>query len=126
MCTLHFPDILAQRRKARKAKASLCDTNYGVSKLASIIQTILVVSAVAFFVWLLMGNSPSTSNSNLKDGELLDPNDTRQLAMLVGMAGGDITDVAVARFAIQRFQEQHGRAPNTQDTATIIGIMRSL
>jgi hypothetical protein len=94
--------------------------------LTSIIQTILAISVVAFFIWLLMGNTSSTGNSTQKDGELIDPNDARQLATLIGMTGGDITDVAVALFAVQRFQEQYGRAPNTRDIATIIGIMRTL
>ena len=94
--------------------------------MISIIQTIVAISAVGFFIWLLMGNTSSTSNSTQRDNELIDPNDARQLATLIGMTGGDITDVAVARFAIQRFHEQHGRAPNTRDIGAIIGIMRTL
>ena len=100
--------------------------DFGVIDLTSIIQAIFAICAVAFFIWLLMGNNSSTGNSTRKDSELIDPNDTRQLATLIGMTGGDVTDVAVARFAIQRFQEQHGRAPNTRDIAAIIGIMRAL
>ena len=92
----------------------------------SLIQLIVVVGAIVLFLWLLMGNSQSTGTSTTTGEELIDPDDTRQLATLVGMTGGDITDVAVARFAIQRFQEHNGRAPNTRDIATLLGIMRSL
>jgi hypothetical protein len=99
--------------------------HFGGVDMTSIIQAIVAVAAVAFFVWLLVYNTSSTGNSAQKDSELIDPNDASQLATLIGMTGGDITDVAVARFAIQRFQEQHRRAPNTRDIGTIIGIMRS-
>ena len=92
----------------------------------SLIQLIVVVGAIVLFLWLLMGNSQSTGTSTTTGEELIDPDDTRQLATLVGMTGGDITDVAVARFAIQRFQEHNGRAPNKRDIATLLGIMRSL
>jgi hypothetical protein len=94
--------------------------------VSSLIQLIIVAGAIVFFLWLLMGNSQSTGASTATGDELIDPNDTRQLATLVGMTGGDITDVAVARFAIQRFQEQNGRAPSTRDIATLLGIMHSL
>jgi hypothetical protein len=94
--------------------------------MSSIIQLIVAVGAVAVFLWLLMGNTPSTKNTIQNSNELINPNDSRQLATLIGLAGGDISDAAVARFAIQRFQEQYGRAANTRDIGTIIGIMRSL
>ncbi len=92
----------------------------------TLIQLIVVTGAIVLFLWLLMGNSQSPGTSTPNGDELIDPNDTRQLATLIGMTGGDITDVAVARFAIQRFQEQNGRLPNTRDIATLVGIMRSL
>lgn len=87
---------------------------------------IVAAGILVFFVWLLVGNSQSTQSPLPTGDDLIDPNDTRQLATLIGMAGGDIADVAVARFAIERFQEQNGRAPTTRDIGTLIGIMRSL
>lgn len=94
--------------------------------MTSVIPLIVAVGAIVLFVWMLMSSSQSTGTSTSTGVELIDPNDTRQLATLIGMAGGDITDVAVARFAIQRFQEQNGRPPNTRDMGTLLGIMRSL
>lgn len=90
------------------------------------LQLIIAIGVIVLFVWLLMGTQSSASNSTQQESELIDPNDTRQLATLIGMTGGDIKDAAVARFAIQRFQQQYGRAPNTRDIGTVIGIMRSL
>lgn len=90
------------------------------------IQLIAAIVAFFIFIWLMSGNSNSSPSSTTNGDELIDPNDTRQLATLIGMTGGDITDVAVARYAIQRFQEQHGRAPSTRDIGMLIGIMKSM
>lgn len=92
----------------------------------SLLQIVGVVTVLAFFFWLLMGGSRSTGKASMAGDELIDPDDSRQLATLVGMTGGDITDVAVVRFAIQRFQEQYGRRPSTRDIAILVGIMRTL
>lgn len=90
------------------------------------IPLIVAICGFLIFIWLMSGNSNSSTSSTANGDELIDPNDTRQLATLIGMTGGDITDVAVARYAIQRFKEQHGRSPSTRDIGMLIGIMKSM
>ena len=85
----------------------------------------LVGLALVVLAWLIRGDGASDPASTAAGGELIDANDARQVAMLVGMTGGEITDVAVARFAIQRFQEQHGRQATTRDVATLVSLMRT-
>lgn len=94
--------------------------------MPSLLELIIAVSVVAILFWLMLGNPKSGSLSNSDGNELLDANDTRQLATLMGLAGGDIADAALAKFAIQRFQEQYGRAPNTRDIATVVAMIRSM
>ncbi len=91
-----------------------------------VIQVFMALAVLAFFFWLLMGGtSQSKHQPGAGQDELIDPNDARQLATLIGMAGGDIADVAIARFAIERFQKEHGRAPTTRDIGILIGLMRN-
>lgn len=92
----------------------------------SIYQLLIGLAVLAFFFWLLMGGTSSSSGrASSGEGELIDPNDTRQLATLVGMMGGDVADVAIARLAIERFQKEHGRPPTTRDVGILIGLMRN-
>jgi hypothetical protein len=107
-----FPEVKVTWRQPGDFGRS---SDFGVSDLISIIQTIVAISAVAFFIWLLMGNTSSTSNSTQKDDELINPNDARQLATLIGMTGGDITDVAVPGLPFKDFRNNSG-VPQTRET----------
>lgn len=91
--------------------------------MASIVQLIIGAMVVIAFLWLLAGGRSVTS---MKDGEFIDPNNSQQLGTLIGLAGGDISDAAVARFALQRFQEIHGRRATTRDIGTVVGLMRTM
>lgn len=88
-----------------------------------IIQIVLGVAALAFFVWLCI---PSGSSGVGSGGQLIDPNDSRQIAQLIGMTGGSIPDAAVARYALQRFQETYGRPATTLDVGTLVGMIRTM
>jgi len=86
--------------------------------------TILIgVGAVSALVWLLI---PSSTSDPETGGELIDPSDSRQIGLLIGMTGGDVTDAAVARFALQRFEEIHGRKPTTRDVGMVVGLMKGV
>jgi hypothetical protein len=87
----------------------------------NVFAILIGLTALGFFVWLLM---PSSSSEKPGDGELIDPSDSRQIGMLIGMTGGDINDAAGARFALQRFEEIHGRKATTRDVGIVIGLMR--
>ena len=91
-----------------------------------IIQILFAVGALALFVWMVAGRSASDGGAMASGDQLIDPNDARQLATLVGMAGEDCKDAAVAQFAVRRFREQHGRLPTTREIGTLIGLMRSM
>ena len=93
--------------------------------MAIFIKFFLIAMALVVLAWLIRGDGTADPDSTAIGGELIDANDARQVAMLVGMTGGEITDVAVARFAIQRFQEQHGRQATTRDVATLVSLMRT-
>ena len=85
-----------------------------------IVRILVAVGALAIFAWLLRG-SRSASN----EGAVIDPNDPVQLGTLVGMTGGSIADAAVARYALERFEKEHGRKATVRDMAIVAGMMRS-
>jgi hypothetical protein len=94
-----------------------------------IVGVIVGVVAVAFFVWLVIPEPASPSSrrtTNEAKAELIDPSDSRQIGMLMGMMGGSVSDAAVARFALQRFEEIHGRKATTQDAGIVAGLIRSI
>ena len=87
-----------------------------------IITAILVgVPVLALFVWMLV-----TSKSGGDKEELIDPSDSRQIGLLVGLMGGTIPDAAVVRFALQRFEEIHGRKATTRDAGIVAGLIKTM
>ena len=81
---------------------------------------LLGIAALGIFIWLLI---PSSVSSEPGDGELIDPSDSRQIGLLIGMAGGGIHTAAVARFALERFAQIHGRKATTRDVGIVVGLM---
>ena len=59
------------------------------------------------------------------DDKPIDPADSYQIGLLVGMMGGTVADAAVARSALQRFEQAHGRKATMRDVATVVGMMKS-
>ena len=80
---------------------------------------VIGIAVIGFFVWLFI---PSTQKAG-DNGELIDPSDERQIGMLVGLIGGGIADAAVARFALERFEQIHGRKATTKDVGLVVGLM---
>jgi len=54
---------------------------------------------------------------------LIDPSDSRQIGLLAGLTGGGIADAATLRFALERFEQLHGRKATTRDVGTVAGLM---
>ena len=82
------------------------------------------VGLFVFVIWLFWGGSSSANQkTDAADDQLLDPSDSRQIGLLIGMTGGSIPDAAVARFALERFEQIHGRKATTRDIATVVGLM---
>jgi hypothetical protein len=87
--------------------------------MEQVIPIIISVAAVGFFVWMMLGYRMSGKNVEI------DPSDERQIGTLMGLTGGTIQDAAVARFALRRFEEQHGRKATVRDMGIVAGLMRS-
>ena len=89
--------------------------------------TIVVMAAVfVLFLWLLIPSSADTRHRSQESGDtFIDPDDSYQIGLLVGMTGGSIPDAATMRFALQRFQEIHGRRATTMDIGIVLGLIRS-
>lgn len=89
----------------------------------TISSTLIGAAALAVFIWLLVPSS--SSKPSAADGGLIDPSDSCQIGLLIGLAGGDIADAAVARSALERFEEMHGRKATTRDVGLVVGLMRA-
>ncbi|MBK6942079.1 MAG: hypothetical protein IPH13_18015 [Planctomycetes bacterium] len=88
----------------------------------TIYDILIGAAALAVFIWLLVPSSSSAPSA--AEGELIDPSDSRQIGLLIGLAGGSIADAAVARFALERFEQIHGRKATTRDVGLVVGLMR--
>jgi hypothetical protein len=86
----------------------------------TVFAIVIGIAALGFFVWLFI---PSSSQKHGGDGELIDPSDSRQIGMLIGLMGGGVADAAVARFALERFEQIHGRKATTKDVGIVVGLM---
>lgn len=84
------------------------------------VQIVVAVLAVAAFAWLLIGRGKAAD----QDIEI-DANDPRQIGLLIGMTGGSITDAAVARYALEKFQQDHGRKATVREMGVVAGLMRA-
>ncbi|MBM4074977.1 MAG: hypothetical protein FJ267_04965 [Planctomycetes bacterium] len=92
-----------------------------------ILQILVACGVLVLFVWLMWPSSSSALRPNGTDNNSeLDPNDSRQLGYLIGLTGGDVTDALVARYALERFEEIHGRKATMQDVGFVVGLMKSL
>lgn len=88
------------------------------------IDNILIgAAALAVFIWLLVPSSSSKPSAT--DSEVIDPSDSHQIGLLIGLAGGGIADAAVARFALERFEQMYGRKATTRDVGLVVGLMRA-
>ena len=82
------------------------------------------IAVLAIFVWLMIpapGNKGEGGSSG--DDRVIDPDDSMQIGTLIGMMGGSVEDAAVARYALQRFEEMHGRKATVRDMGIVAGLM---
>jgi hypothetical protein len=94
--------------------------------MQSIFPIILAVVVLGIFLWLLI---PTSSTEKSKDGStdtFIDPDDSYQIGLLVGMTGGSVPDAAVMRFALQRFQAIYGRRAVSTDIGIVLGLISTL
>ena len=84
------------------------------------IGIIVAIAAVAFFVWMLLGKTKGPT-----EDIVIDPDDPRQIGLLIGMRGGNIADAVVVKFALERFEKEHGRKATMRDIGIVAGMMRA-
>jgi hypothetical protein len=90
-----------------------------------IFAIIVGVAALGVFAWLFWpDSSPPDSAADSSVDPIIDPSDSRQIGMLIGMMGGSIADAAVARVALERFEQIHKRKATTRDIGVVVGLMR--
>lgn len=89
--------------------------------IASVVASFIVL---AFFVWMLIPTGKA-SNVDQQGNELIDPTDARQLGTLFSMYGMQTVDVAIAKFAVERFVKMYGRPPPTLDIGILVGLMKN-
>jgi uncharacterized membrane-anchored protein len=80
---------------------------------------VVLILTVAVVIWLII---PS-KNAQPRDSKEVERD--RMIGLLTGMMGGDIRDAAVARYALQRFEEDHGRAATQQDLGVVVSMIQN-
>ena len=73
---------------------------------------------------MVTSQNPSVGRITSQD-DLIDPENSYQIGYLMGLTGGTITDAAVVRYALERFEQTHGYKPTLRDAALIVGMMQS-
>jgi hypothetical protein len=58
-----------------------------------------------------------------KSSDIIDPNNSAQIGMLIGMLGGTITDAAVLKYALERFEQTYGRKATVTDVGILAGMI---
>lgn len=94
--------------------------------MQSIFLIILAVGVLGLFVWLLIPTSSPGRESQGSTDPFIDPDDSYQIGLLVGMTGGSVPDAAVMRFALQRFQERYGRRATSTDIGIVLGLIDTI
>jgi hypothetical protein len=86
---------------------------------------ILGVAVLAFFFWL-MKPSVVPGKTDSSGDPFIDPDDSYQIGLLAGLTDHSIPDAAVMRFALQRFQEVHGRRATSRDIGIVLGMVHTM
>jgi hypothetical protein len=91
-----------------------------------ILGIFLSIGLVAFVIWgLIPSKSSGGKGAPLPslDDQVIDPSDSYQIGLLIGLRGGSIADAAIARYALQRFEEIHGRKATVRDMGIVAGLL---
>jgi hypothetical protein len=85
-------------------------------------KALIGISSVGLFIWIffVQSNKPMTAQ------ESLEAEQAQMIGLITGMLGGSISDAATARYALQRFEEQHKRKATPRDLAIVVSMVHSL
>ena len=91
---------------------------------------IIFAGCIAFIVWLARGSSPTAPAGPLPtptsdEPAFIDSSDPKQIGLLIGLTGGSLKDAVTARFALQRFEQIHGRKATSRDIGLLVGMLNS-
>ena len=89
--------------------------------MGPILGLLAALAVFAFIVWLVW---PTKTTAASDPGQALDAENARDLGFLTGLLGGSVADAAIARFALKRFEETHGRKATMNDAGTVAGLMK--
>jgi hypothetical protein len=89
--------------------------------MKEIVQIVVAIAAVAFFVWMLLG-----SKSEASGDAFIDPSDPRQIGTLTGMLGGDVVDAVIVNAVLRQFERAHGRKATVKDMGIVAGMLRNM
>ncbi len=93
-----------------------------------ILATILALGSIGVFVWLAWPSSSVQGTEGTPgdtDSGPLDFNNSTHLGFLIGLSGGSIPDAVVARYALSRYEEIHGRKATAREIGFLIGLAGS-
>lgn len=94
--------------------------------MSPLLQVVIGLAACGAFFWMMVTSQGSSSDGRVtSQDDLIDPDNSYQIGYLIGMTGGTVTDAAVVRYALQRFEQTHGYKPTLRDAALVIGLMQS-
>lgn len=82
----------------------------------------LFILALVFVFYILSGHRSIYDKSTPE----LNAEETQLVGYLTGLLGGSISDAAVARFALQRFQEEQGRKATMADAALVVAMIQGM
>jgi hypothetical protein len=85
----------------------------------TLLQALLAIGCLLLFVWIFY----VPSKKPMTKAELEQAEENHMIGALVGAMGGDFTDAAVARFALQRFEAQYKRKATPNDLGVLLGII---
>lgn len=94
--------------------------------MTHIIGITVAVSLAALLIWLLTPTKKTLNTGLRSPGQSIDPSDSLQVGLLIGLTGGQITDAAVAQYALRRFEEIYKRQATIQDLGTVVGLSKSI
>jgi hypothetical protein len=122
-CSSHEKTQNAQKAGAISIRIQMV---HEVKPMQSMLTVILAIGVLGVLVWLMIPTASTGNNRTGSTDPFIDPDDSYQIGLLVGMTGGSVPDAAVMRFALQRFQELYGRRATSTDIGIVLGLIHTI
>ncbi len=93
--------------------------------MSLLIQITIGIAASLVFGWLILSHASPPEACVASQDDVIDPKNAYQMGYLVGMTGGEVTDVSVVRDAVDCFEQTHGYKPTLRDAELVVGLMHA-